>query len=110
MTIYTKGFRVTSSDAGAEVVSLISTTEETKKALRICYTDVITNPVVLWVNIEREKIVDDVPLEVIADATPERIIQLDATIPVGQQLRAYVKPLTLGSQGTIVGFLEYEIV
>jgi len=109
MVVYSKGFLVSSSDEGATLFTLTSTDEERKKALRIIYYDV-TDEVDLDVNLEREKIVDGIPIEVIADAMPERVITLDVEIPVGQTLLGLLKSHGAGAPGILSGFLEYEIL
>lgn len=110
MTIYTKGITfITSTDEGAEAFTLMSTEEEPKKLLRVVYWDVVTNPLYLSIWLERQQIAKDIPLEVIADATPERVIEVDVVIPLGWMVKGIIKAKTAGSQGTLVGMIEYEI-
>lgn len=110
MTIYSKGIPyVTSTDEGTEAFSLTSTEEEPKRLLRVVYWDVITNPIYLSIWLERQQIAKDIPLEVVADAMPERVIEVDVMIPLGQVVRGIIKAKTAGSQGTLVGMVEYEI-
>jgi len=110
MTVYTKGIRVTTVDAGVSMFSLTSTEEEKKKALRIVYCLAETHEAVLNVTLEREKIVENVPIELLAITAPERVIELDVEIPVGQTLEGTLTPETATEQQTFHGFVEYEIV
>jgi len=111
MVIYNKGINgKASSDDGNTVLQITSTEEEKKKVRRLIITDVNTNPMVLEVWLEREKICDDIPLEVANDIMPERVIDLDVEIPVGQTLKFVLKPQTSGNQGTLDGWVEYEII
>jgi len=109
--IYNKGLsRDNSTDEGKEIFSLTSKEEEKYKVRRIVITDVNTNPLVMEIWIERDRIGEDIPLEVLANATPERIIDIDAEIPVGYTFSVRIKPQTSGSQGSVRGWVEYEIV
>ena len=111
MVIYNKGINNgTSSDEGNTVLQITSTAEEKKKVRRLIITDVNTNPVVLEVWLERERICENIPLEVANDIAPERVIDLDVEVPVGQTLKFVLKPQTSGNQGSIDGWVEYEIV
>jgi len=109
MTIYTLGFYVTSTNAGTEIFSLTSTGEEPKKILRVIYTNALTNDMILTIRLERETITENVYIPVVANALPERIIQLDLAIPVGETIVGILYPRIMGSQGTLVGFIEYEM-
>jgi len=109
MVVYSKGIEVTSTDAGAEAFRIASTEEEKKTVLYIVYTDVGTNAVLLTIWLEREKIVDGIPLEVVADLMPERRIPIEVEIPVGEELVAKVTPQIAASQGTIDGAVYYSI-
>jgi len=111
MTIFSTGINgKASTDAGAEIFSLTSTEEERKKLLRMVYTDLANNGVLLDVTMERDTIVDALPIEDVADAMPERIVNIDVEIPVGQTVLGILKPQSAGNQGTIDGFIEYEIL
>lgn len=111
MTVYSKGINgVASTDAGAEAVTLTSTEEEKKKALRLVYWDVGSNAMLLDIWVERERIAENIPLEVLADSMPERVIEIDHEITVGETLKAILKPQVAGSQGTLDGMLEYGLV
>jgi len=109
MTIYSSGFYVTSSNAGTEIFSLTSTGEEPKKILRLLYTNAYTSDMVLNIRLERETIAENIFIPVLANALPERIIQLNLSIPVGMTISGILTPRVMGSQGTLVGFVEYEI-
>lgn len=111
MTIFSKGINaVASTNAGGTLFEITSTEEEKKKGLRVLITDIDTQPMLLDVIFEREKIVDALPLEVVSDLQPERVIELDVEIPIGQTLTGVLKPQVAGSQGTIDGWVEYEIL
>lgn len=111
MTVYNKGIdNVVSTDAGATAFEITSTEEEKKKVRRIVITDIATQAIAIDITLEREKIVDNLPLEVVADLMPERVIELDVEIPVGQTLKGILTPQTAGSQGYMDAWVEYEIV
>lgn len=109
MIAYSLGIAVTSTDAGATAFAITSTEEETKTVRKIEYTDITTHPLLLSVWLEREQIVEDVPLEEVADLMPVRTIELNVEIPVGQTLTCKVKPQTAASQGVMDGLVYYEI-
>ncbi len=109
MIAYSMGIEVTSTNAGAEAFKIKSTEEEKKTANYIEYTDIGTHAVLLTVWLEREKIVDAIPLEVVADLMPVRRIPLNVEIPIGEELLAKVTPQVSGSQGTIDGAVYYTI-
>ena len=111
MVIYNKGLsRDNSTDEGKKIFSLISKPEEKYKVRRIVITDVNTNPLLMEVWVERDRIGDAIPLEVASDIAPERIIDLDAEIPEGFEFSIIIKPQNSGSQGSVRGWVEYEIV
>lgn len=110
MTIYTKGIKVTTVDAGVSMFTLTSTEEEKKKALRIVYCLAETYEATLDVLLEREKIVENVPIELLAITAPERVIELNVEIPVGQTLEGILTPETATEQQPFHGFVEYEII
>lgn len=109
MTIYREGFDHASTDDGHVLVDLTSTEEETKKAIKVVITNVDTQPVLLDVKLEREDIATEIPLETVISRTPSRELDLDIDIPIGQKLEVIAKPQVAGSQGTVVGWIEYEI-
>jgi len=111
MVIYNKGLsRDNSTDEGKKIFSLISKPEEKYKVRRIVITDVNTNPLLMEVWVERDRIGDAIPLEVASDIAPERVIDLDAEIPEGFEFSIIIKPQNSGSQGSVRGWVEYEIV
>ena len=111
MVIYNKGLsRDDSTDDGKTIFTLTSKEEEKKRVRRIVITDVKTNPLLMEIWVERDRIGEDIPLETISGATPERIIDIDAEIPVGYTFSVIIKPQTSGSQGSVRGWVEYEIV
>ena len=111
MVIYNKGLRTDSStDAGKEIFSLTSKAEEKYKVRRVVITDVVSNPLYMELWIERDRIGESIPLEVISGATPERIIDVDVEIPVGYTFSIKIKPQNSGNQGSVRGWVEYEII
>lgn len=111
MVIYYKGLSTSASvDEGKTILELVSSEEEKKKARRIVITDVYNNPLLMDIWLENERIAEEIPLEVVSDATPERVIDLDVEIPVGKRLTVKIKPQTAGNQGSVRGWVEYELV
>ena len=109
--IYNKGLsRENSINEGKKIFSLISKPEEKVKVRRIVITDVLSNPLIMEIWVERDRIGEAIPLEVISDATPERIIDVDAEIPEGYEFSVIIKPQSSGNQGSVRGWVEYEIV
>jgi len=109
--IYNKGLsRENSTNEGKKIFSLISKPEEKVKVRRIVITDVLSNSLIMEIWVERDRIGEAIPLEVISDATPERIIDIDAEIPEGYEFSVIIKPQTSGNQGSVRGWVEYEIV
>ena len=111
MVIYNKGLgRENSSDEGKTIFSLTSKEEEKYKVRRIVITDVNSNPLIMEVWVERDRIGENIPLEVANDLAPERVIDIDAEIPVGHTFSIKIKPQNSGNQGSVRGWVEYEIV
>jgi len=111
MVIYNKGLsRDNSTDEGKEIFSLTSKEEEKYKVRRVIITDVVTNPLLMEVWIERDRIGESIPLEVAADIAPERVIDIDTEIPVGYTFSIKIKPQNSGNQGSVRGWVEYEVV
>jgi len=111
MAIYNKGLSTdSSSDEGKEIFSLTSKEEEKYKVRRIVITDVVTNPLIMEIWVERDRIGENIPLEVAADIAPERVIDIDMEIPVGYTFSVKIKPQTSGNQGSVRGWVEYEVV
>jgi len=111
MVIYNKGLsRDNSTDEGKEIFSLTSKEEEKYKIRRIIITDVYTNPVIMEIWLERDRVGDNIPLGVASDLAPERVIEIDTEIPVGYNFSIKIKPQSSGNQGSVRGWVEYEIV
>jgi len=111
MVIYNKGLsRDNSTNEGKEIFSLTSKEEEKYKVRRIVITDVYSNSLVLEVWVERDRIGENIPLEVASDLSPERVIDLDVEIPVGYTFSIKIKPQSSGNQGSVRGWVEYEVV
>ena len=109
MTVYSIGIEVTSTDTGATAFEITSTEEEKKSVTKLEYIDIGSHPVLLTVWLEREKIVDAIPLEVVADLMPVRTIELNVDIPVGETLIGKLSPQGSGNQGTMDGLVYYNI-
>ena len=111
MVIYNKGLsRENSTDDGKTIFTLTSKEEEKYKVRRIVITDVNSNPLIMEVWVERDRICESIPLEVVSDLAPERVIDLDVDIPVGHTFSIKIKPQNSGNQGSVRGWVEYEIV
>ena len=109
--IYNKGLsRENSTNEGKEIFSLTSKEEEKYKVRRIVITDVEDNPLIMEIWVERDRIGENIPLEVAADIAPERVIDIDAEIPVGYTFSIRIKPQSSGNQGSVRGWVEYEVV
>lgn len=109
MTKFTKGIDVTSTDAGATAFEITSTEEEKKKANVIHVTAAISQRTTLTVWLEREKVVDDVPIEILGLISGGYDIPLDIVIPVGQTLKGILTPQEAATHGKVHGWVEYEI-
>ena len=111
MAIYNKGLsRENSTDDGKEIFSLTSKEEEKYRVRRIIITDVNTNSLIMEIWVERDRIGENIPLEVASDLAPERVIDLDVDIPVGHTFSVKIKPQNSGNQGSVRGWVEYEII
>lgn len=110
MVVYSLGIQTASTDAGAVAFEITSTEEEKKKVTFLEYWDIgLLNDIFLTVWLEREKIVDNIPLNLLAGATPVRRIDLDVDIPIGETLTAKLTPQTLGQNATMSGMVYYNI-
>ena len=111
MVIYNKGLgRGSSQDEGTVIFTLTSKEEEKYKVRRIIITDIKTNPLIMEIWLERDRIGEEIPLDVASDIAPERVIDLDVEIPVGYTFSVKIKPQTSGNQGSVRGWVEYEII
>jgi len=111
MVIYNKGLNTdNSTDAGKEIFSLTSKAEEKYKVRRVVITDVVSNPLYMELWVERDRIGESIPLEVASDIAPERVIDVDVEIPVGYTFSIKIKPQNSGNQGSVRGWVEYEII
>lgn len=109
MTIFTEGFDHDSTDVGYTLIEITSTEEEPKTVSKVINSCLTTNAVSIDVTLEREDIAKNVPWETMICRPPHREINLDIAIPVGQTLKVIAKPQIAGSQGTVVGWVEYKI-
>ena len=109
--IYNKGLsQENSTDEGKEIFSLTSKEEEKYKVRRILITDIKNNPLIMEIWVERDRIGENIPLEPAGDLAPERVIDIDAEIPVGHTFSVKIKPQSSGNQGSVRGWVEYEIL
>ena len=109
MTVYSQGILITSTDAGATAFELTSTEEEKKTADKIEITQVTGNGVYLTVWLEREKIVDNLPMEAFEDIAPPIVIPLEVAVPIGETLKAELVSETGSAHGVVWGALYYKI-
>ena len=111
MVIYNKGLsREDSTNEGKEIFSLTSKEEEKYKVRRILITDIKDNPLIMEIWVERDRVGENIPLEPAGDLAPERVIDIDMEIPVGHTFCVKIKPQNTGSQGSVRGWVEYEII
>jgi len=111
MVIYNKGLsRDDSTDEGKTIFTLTSKEEEKYKVRRIVITDVYSNSLIMEIWVERDRIGENIPLEVASDISPERVIDIDMEIPIGHTFSVKIKPQFSGNQGSVRGWVEYEIV
>lgn len=110
MTKFTKGINVTSIDAGATAFEITSTEEEKKKAVKLHVTAAITQRTTLTTWLEREKVSDDIPIEILGLISQGYDIPLDIDIPVGQTLKGILTPQVAATHGLLHGWIEYEIL
>ena len=109
MIAYSLGISTTSTAAGATAFEVTSTEEEAKTVDFVEYWDIGSNPVFLTVWLEREKIVDSIPLEVVANCMPVRRIDLNVAIPVGETLTAKLISQGSSAHGVMEGMVSYRI-
>jgi len=110
MVIYYEGFDHTnSSDDEEEVATITSTAEEPKRLKEIKITQRLTNDTLLYAYLEREKIIDGVPIEASPMNENPYVFALNLDIPVGQTFVLKLKNQSAGSNGGIVGHWAYEI-
>lgn len=107
--IYSVGVCATSSNAGVTIAEITSTEEEKKTVKCLEMWDVLTNEVIVSAYLERETIVENVPLAVAADLSPVRVIDMDIAIPVGQTLKIVLTPQVDDANGSIDGLVYYTI-
>lgn len=109
MIAYSLGIAATSSNEGVTAFEVTSTEEEKKTVDYLEYTDVTLEPIILTVWLEREKIVDAIPIEEVTLAMPPRRIELNVEVPIGETLTAKVTPQVSGAQGRMDGWVYYSI-
>jgi len=110
MTLYYKGFDHTNSSDGEEEVTTITSTEaEPKLIKRVVVVQRLANDTNLYVYLEREKILDAIAIESSPVGNDPWSFPIDFKLPLGQTLTVKLKNQTAGSNGGIVGYIEYEI-
>ena len=110
MAKYMKGFEHTNSSADEEkVVSLTSTEEEKKKVNAVVVTHRLSHDTLLIAYLEREKIIDNVRIEASPVGNDPYRFNVDIEIPPGETFTVMLKNQSAGSNGGVVGYLEYEI-
>lgn len=110
MAIYTEGFFEKSCDAETKLVDLVSTEEEKKKVLSVFISAVTTEEVYLNVTLERESLIDRMPMPIDAFSEPVWEISVDVEIPVGQTLKVLGLSTNAGTAGIVSGYIQYEII
>lgn len=109
MTVYSQGFKTLSDGDGATAFELTSTEEEKKTALRLEIWQIHAHAAYLTIWLEREKIVDNVPLEQFNDIAPPLVIPLEVKVPVGETLKAELVTIVGSDDATVWGALYYNI-
>ena len=109
MIVYSLGIAATSTNDGVTAFEITSTEEEKKTVTYLEYTDVTLEPVNLTIWLEREKIVDAVPIEEVTLSMPPRRIELNVEIPVGETLTAKLTPQVSSAHGRMDGWVYYTI-
>ena len=110
MVKYYLGFDHTnSSDDEEEVEDLESTEEEPKVLNRIVITQRLSNDTLLIGYLEREKILDGIPIEASPLNENPYVFDVGLDIPIGQVFTLKLKNQSAGSNGGIVGYFEYTI-
>jgi len=107
---YYKGFKHTNSTDDEEtVVSLTSTEVQKKIVKRVVITHRLSNDTVLIAYIEREKVIDNIRIEASPFNDTPYVFNSDIEIPPGETFTLSLKNQSAGSNGGVVGYLEYEI-
>ena len=107
---YYKGFEHTNSTDDEENVTTLTSTEEEKKTLkRVVITHRLANDTLLTAYIEREKVIDNVRIEASPVNSNPYVFDSDIEIPPGETFTLTLKNQSAGSNGGVVGYLEYEI-
>jgi len=107
---YFKGFEHTNSTDDEENVTTLTSTEEEKKTLkRVVITHRLSNDTLLTAYVEREKVIDNVRIEASPVNSNPYVFDSDIEIPPGETFTLTLKNQSAGSNGGVVGYLEYEI-
>jgi len=110
MTRYFKGFdHMNTTDDEETVITLTSTEEEPKHLDEITVTQRLSQDTLMILYIEREKIMDNIPIEASPLNENPYVFGVDIDIPVGQTVTLKLKNQTAGSDGGVVGYVKYGI-
>ena len=107
---YYKGFEHTNSTDEEETIVTLTSTEVQKKTLkRVVITHRLSNDTLLTAYIEREKVIDNIRIEASPFNDKPYVFDSDIEIPPGETFTLTLKNQSAGSNGGVVGYLEYEI-
>jgi len=107
---YYKGFEHTNSTDDEETIVTLTSTEVQKKTLkRVVITHRLSNDTLLTAYIEREKVIDNVRIEASPFNDKPYVFDNDIEIPPGEMFTLTLKNQSAGSNGGVIGYLEYEI-
>ena len=107
---YYKGFEHTNSTDDEETIVTLTSTEVQKKTLkRVVITHRLSNDTLLTAYIEREKVIDNIRIEASPFNDKPYVFDSDIEIPPGEMFTLTLKNQSAGSNGGVLGYLEYEI-
>ena len=107
---YYKGFEHTNSTDEEETIVTLTSTEVQKKTLkRVVITHRLSNDTLLTAYIEREKVIDNIRIETSPFNDKPYVFDSDIEIPPGEMFILTLKNQSAGSNGGVIGYLEYEI-
>jgi len=107
---YYKGFEHTNSTDEEETIVTLTSTEVQKKTLkRVVITHRLSNDTLLTAYIEREKVIDNIRIEASPFNDKPYVFDSDIEIPPGEMFTLTLKNQSAGSNGGVIGYLEYEI-
>jgi len=107
---YYKGFEHTNSTDEEETIVTLTSTEVQKKTLKqVVITHRLSNDTLLTAYIEREKVIDNIRIEASPFNDKPYVFDSDIEIPPGEMFTLTLKNQSAGSNGGVIGYLEYEI-